>query len=79
VLSHPFFAEHRLGPFPEDVKGASHKWESVTSFWVVAGIDRATILSIDQSAVSNETKYRRLSLSCCHKLLTISQLPSSFL
>jgi len=49
----------------------------VTASWVVAGIDRVTILSLYQSAVYNETKYRRLRLSCCNKLLTISQLPSS--
>ena len=42
------------------------------------GIDRVTILvALYQSAVSNETKYRRLRLICCNKLLTISQLPSS--
>jgi len=41
------------------------------------GINRVTILSLYQSAVYNETKYRRLRLSCCNKLLTISQLPSS--
>jgi len=49
----------------------------VTASWVVAGIDRVTILSLYQSVVCNETKYRRLRLSCCNKLLTISQLPSS--
>ena len=49
----------------------------VTASWVVAEIDRVIILSLYQSAVSNETKYRRLRLSCCNKLLTISQLPSS--
>ena len=49
----------------------------VTASWVVAGINRVTILSLYQSAVCNETKYRRLRLSCCNKLLTISQLPSS--
>ena len=49
----------------------------VTASRVVAGIDRVTILSLYQSAVYNETKYRRLRLSCCNKLLTISQLPSS--
>jgi len=49
----------------------------VTASWVVAGIDRVTILSLYQSAVYNETEYRRLRLSCCNKLLTISQLPSS--
>jgi len=50
---------------------------NVTASWVVAGIDRVTILSLYQGAVSNETKYRRLRLSCCNKLLTILQLPSS--
>jgi len=50
----------------------------VTASWVVAGIDRVTILSLYQSAVYNVTKYRRLRLSCCNKLLSISQLPSSF-
>ena len=49
----------------------------VTGSRVVAGIDRLTIVSLDQSAVYNEPKYPRLRLSCCHKLLTISQLPSS--
>jgi len=33
---------------------------TVTASWVVAGIDRVTILSLYQSAVCNETKYRRL-------------------
>ena len=38
----------------------------------MAGIDRITILiALYQSTVSNETKYRRLRLSCCNKLLTI--------
>jgi len=50
---------------------------TVTTSWVVVGIDRVMILSLYQSAVCNETKYRRLRLSCCNKLLTISQLPSS--
>jgi len=50
---------------------------SVTASWVVAGIDRVTILSLYQNGVSNETKYRRLRLGCCNKLLTMSQLPSS--
>ena len=49
----------------------------LTASKVVVGIDRATILSLYQSAVSNETKYWRLRLSCCNKLVTISQLPSS--
>jgi len=49
----------------------------VTASWVVAGIDRIIILSLYQSAVYNETKYRRLRLSCCNKLLTISQPPRS--
>jgi len=49
---------------------------TVTASCVVAGIDRVTILSLYQSAVYNETKYRRLRLSCYNKLLTISQLPS---
>ena len=35
----------------------------VTASWIVAGIDRVTIRSLYQSAVSNETKYRRLSQS----------------
>jgi len=52
-------------------------WSGVTTSRVVAGIDRVTILSLYQSAVYNETKYWRLRLSCCNKLLTISQLPSS--
>jgi len=50
---------------------------AVTTSWVVAGIHRVTRLSLYQSAVCNETKYRRLRLSCCNKLLTISQPPSS--
>jgi len=41
------------------------------------GTDRVTILSLYQSAVSNGTKYWRLTLSCSNKLLTILQLPSS--
>ena len=40
---------------------------SVTASWVVGGIDRVTILSLYQSAVYNETKYRRLRLICCNK------------
>jgi len=40
---------------------------SVTASWVVAAIDRVTILSLYQSAVYNETKYRRLRLSCFNK------------
>jgi len=40
---------------------------TVTASWVVAGIDRVTILSLYQSAVYNETKYRRLRLSCCNR------------
>ena len=59
------------------VSGTSTVTVTVTASWVVAGIDRVTILSLYQSAVYNETKYRRLRLSCCNKLLTISQLPSS--
>ena len=51
---------------------------SVTASRVVAEINRVMILSLYQSAVYNETKYRRLRLSCCNKLLTISQLPRSF-
>jgi len=49
----------------------------VTASRVVAGFDKVTILSLYQSAVYNETKYQRLRLSCCNKLLTISQLPNS--
>jgi len=52
-------------------------FDCVTASWVMAGIDRVTILSLYQSAVYNQTKYRRLRLSCCNKPLTISQLPSS--
>jgi len=55
----------------------SVNYTSVTASWVVAGIDRVTILSLYQSAVCNKTKYRRLRPSCCNKPLTISQLPSS--
>jgi len=50
---------------------------SVTDSTAVAEIDRVTILSLYQSTVYNETKYRRLRLSCGNKLLTISQPPSS--
>jgi len=56
---------------------SGRKSGTVTASWVVAGIDRVTILSLYQSAVYNETKYLRLRLSCCNKLLTISRLPSS--
>jgi len=49
----------------------------VTAPRVVAGIGRLTILCLYQNAVYNETEYRRLRLSCCNKLLTISPLPSS--
>ena len=58
-------------------KAINPSLSGVTASWVVAGIDRVTILTLIQSAVCNETKYRRLRLSCCSKLLTISQLPSS--
>ena len=50
---------------------------TVTAPRVVVGIDRVMIPSLYQSTVYNEAKYRRLRLSCCNKLLTISQLPSS--
>jgi len=49
----------------------------VTASWVVAGMDMVTMLFLYQGAVCKETKYRRLRLSCCNKLLTISELPSS--
>ena len=52
-------------------------WGRVTTSWEVAGIDRVTILSLYQRAVYNETEYWRLRVSCCNKLLTILQLPSS--
>ena len=57
--------------------GTTDAIQAVTASWVVAGINRVTILSLYQSAVHNETKYRWLRLSCCNKLDTISQLPSS--
>ena len=58
-------------------ESGTRRGEDVTASWVVAGIDRVTILSLYQSAVCKQTKYRRLRLSCCNKLLTISQLLSS--
>ena len=62
---------------PTQIFSMRDHWKCVTASRVVAGIDGVTILSLYQSAVYNETKYRRLRLSCCNKLLTISQLPSS--
>ena len=69
---------HRVSP-ESSLLDLDHQYlvAGVTASWVVAGIDRVTILSLYQSAVYNETKYQRLRLSCCNKLLTISQLPSS--
>jgi len=68
-------------PLPQTRFPPSHPFWTlttpVTASKVVAGIDRVTILSLYQSAVYNETKYRRLRLSCCNKLRTILQLPSS--
>ena len=50
----------------------------VTAFWIVAGISRITIQSLYKRMISHETKPWRFSLSCCNKLLTILQLPSTF-
>jgi len=52
---------------------------AVTASCVVAGIDRVTtrIVSLSHGAVYHETKYWRLRLSCCNKLLTILQVSSS--
>ena len=53
--------------------------DAVTAYWEDGGnrLDNDTI-ALYQSVVFIETKYRRLRLSCCNKLLTISLLPSSF-